>query len=121
MIRKTFLSEYGKNAIPSGMIDPVAAKIQSYFPKPNTAGQVTSGITENNFTYDTPSTNPFTKYFGRLDWDITQNNRLTVSETESDNPATYLNQGICPIQCQNGDVSRDNAQISDVWTRSVRI
>ncbi|MGB7136025.1 MAG: carboxypeptidase-like regulatory domain-containing protein [Acidobacteriaceae bacterium] len=118
VIRKTFLSEYGSNAIPSTMIDPVAAKIQAYYPKPNTTGQVTSGIAENNFTYNTPSTNPFTKYFGRLDWDLTQSNRLTISETESDNPATYLNQGICPIQCQAGDVSRDNAQISDVWTFS---
>jgi hypothetical protein len=49
---------------------------------------------------------------------VAQNNRLTISETESDNPATYLNQGICPINCQAGDVSRDNAQISDVWTFS---
>jgi len=118
VIRQSFLSEYGKNAIPTAMIDPVAAKIQSYYPKPNTTGQVTSGIAENNFTYNTPSTNPFTKYFGRLDYDLTQSNRLTVSETESDNPATYLNQGICPINCQAGDVSRDNAQISDVWTFS---
>jgi hypothetical protein len=118
VIRKTFLSEYGKNAIPSAMIDPVAAKIQAYYPKPNTTGQVSSGVAQNNFTYNTPSTNPFIKYFGRLDWDITQSNRLTVSETESDNPATYLNQGICPINCQAGDVSRDNAQISDVWSFS---
>ncbi len=97
------------------MIDPVAAKIQTYYPKPNTAGQVSSGVAQNNYTYNTPSTNPFTKYFGRLDWDITPSNRLTVSETESDNPATYLNEGICPINCQNGDVSRNNAQLSDVW------
>jgi len=116
VIRQTFLSEYGKNAIPAGMIDPVATKIQAYYPKPNTTGQVSSGITENNFTYSTPSTNPFIKYFGRLDWDVTPSNRITVSETESDNPATYLNEGICPINCQNGDVSRDNAQVSDVWT-----
>lgn len=118
VIRKTFLSEYGKNAIPTTMIDQVAQKIQSYYPKPNTTGQITSGIEENNFTYNTPSSNPFTKYFGRLDWDIRPSNRMTISETESDNPATYLNQGICPIHCQNGDVSRDNAQISDVWTFS---
>ncbi len=118
VIRNTFLAEYGSNAIPTSMLDPVAQKIQSYFPKANTAGQVTSGITENNYTYNTPSTNPFTKYFGRLDWDVTSKNRMTISETESDNPATYLNQGICPIQCQNGDVSRDNAQVSDVWTFS---
>jgi hypothetical protein len=116
VIRKTFVSEYGTNAIPGTMIDPVAKAIQTYFPGSNTAGTITSGIAENNFTYNTPSTNPFKKYFGRLDWDITPSNRLTMSETESDNPATYLNQGICPINCQNGDVSRDNAEVSDVWS-----
>jgi hypothetical protein len=118
VIRNTFFAEYGKNAIPTAMMDQVAQKTQAYYPKPNTTGLVSNGIEENNFTYNTPSTNPFTKYFGRLDWDITPSNRLTMSETESDNPATYLNQGICPIHCQNGDVSRDNAQISDVWTIS---
>lgn len=118
VIRKTFASEYGSNAIPASMIDAVAAKVQTYYPKPNLPGTISSGIAQNNYTYNTPSTNPFKKYFGRLDYDINPSNRLTVSETESDNPATYLNQGICPINCQNGDVSRDNAQISDVWTFS---
>lgn len=114
-IRKTFEQEYGTNAIPASMMDTVAKNIQSYYPKANTAGTVTSGITENNYTYNVPSSNPFNKYFGRLDWDITSRNRLTISETDTDNPATYLNQGICPINCQNGDVSNDNAQVSDVW------
>ena len=41
---------------------------------------------------------------------------MTLSDTTSDNPAQYLNQEICPINCQHGDVSRDNAQVSDVWT-----
>jgi len=115
VIRKTFIQEYGTNAIPSSMIDSVAKKIQSYFPGSNTPGNVTSGIAENNYTYSVPSTNPFIKYFGRLDYDITPSNRLTATETESDNPATYLSLA-CPINCQNGDVSRDNAEVSDVWT-----
>ncbi|HEX4308958.1 MAG TPA: carboxypeptidase-like regulatory domain-containing protein, partial [Acidobacteriaceae bacterium] len=41
VIRQTFASEYGNgNVIPTGMIDPVAQKIQSYFPKANTPGNV---------------------------------------------------------------------------------
>jgi hypothetical protein len=115
---------FAGNVIPAGMIDPVAKALLAYYPEPNTAGTVnvdpatgTTSIT-NNYFYNTPSSNPFIKYFGRLDFDITSNNRLTVSETNSDNPATYLNQGLCPINCQNGDVSRDNAQVSDVWTIS---
>lgn len=125
--RKSFAEEYGNgNKIPSSMIDPVAAAITQYYPKANTAGHTqfdpaTNGTyTTNNFFYNVPSSNPFTKYFGRLDWQINQNNHFIASETESDNPATYLNQGICPINCQNGDVSRDNAQVSWVWTLSPR-
>jgi carboxypeptidase family protein len=113
--RKSFLEETGKNAIPAGKIDPVAAAISKYYPAPNVAGA--SGFT-NNFHYNVPSSNPFTKYFGRLDWQINQNNHIIISETNSDNPAQFRNQGICPVNCQNGDVSRDNAQISWVWTIS---
>ena len=115
--RKSFLEETGKNAIPAGKIDPVAAAISKYYPAPNVAGA--SGFT-NNFHYNVPSSNPFTKYFGRLDWQINQNNHIIISETNSDNPAQFQNQGICPVNCQNGDVSRDNAQISWVWTISPR-
>jgi len=117
--RKSFAEEYGNgNKIPTNMVDAVAGAIQKYYPEPNASGTLTNGQVTNNYFYNTPSSNPFTKYFGRLDYDITTNNRLTVSETNSDNPATYLNQGICPINCQHGDVSRDNAQVSDVWTFS---
>jgi hypothetical protein len=121
VIRKSFAEEYGNgNVLPTGMVSSVAKAIQGYFPEPNTAGQVTSGVALNNFVSSTPNQSPFTKYFGRLDYDITPSNRLTVSETNSDNPG-YSN-GIgaqyCPIQCQSQDVSRDNAQVSDVWTFS---
>lgn len=120
--RPSFAQEFGNgNKIPSSMINPAAQAIQKFFPSPNVDGTMTkSGYAVNNYAYNTPSSNPFTKFFGRLDWNITQNNRFTASETESDNPATYLNQGLCPINCQHGDVSRDNAQISDVWTISSR-
>lgn len=122
VIRKSFAEEYpgNGNKIPSTLLSPVAQQIQMIYPKANTAGGTpTTGITPNNYTYNTPSSNPFTKFFGRLDWDIVpEKNRLTMSETESDNAATYLNEGLCPVNCQNGDVSRDNAQITDVWSYS---
>src|SRR6185437_13880714 len=42
--RKSFAEEYGNgNKIPANMIDPVAAAIQAYFPKPNTAGTIVDG------------------------------------------------------------------------------
>lgn len=122
--RKSFAEEYGRgNKIPTALLDPVAQKAMSYFPGPNTAGTpylAPNGVTytTNNFSYTAPSQNPFIKYFGRLDYSVTQNNHIVISETESDNPAQFLNQGICPVNCQHGDVSRDNAQVSDVWTIS---
>ncbi|MCL5262955.1 MAG: carboxypeptidase regulatory-like domain-containing protein [Acidobacteria bacterium] len=121
VIRKSFKSEYGKNAIPAAMMSSVAQKIEAYYPKANTAGQISSGYAQNNYFYNVPSTNPLNRYFGRLDWDISANNRLTISDTQADNPATYLNQGICPINCQSGDVDNNNAEISDVWTFSANL
>jgi len=115
--RQNFASEYGNgNKIPSGMIDPAALAIQKYVM--TTAGYPASvaSYAVNNFSLLGPaSTNPFLKWFGRWDTDLAANNRLTLTETESDNPA--FNAAIfCPLNCQNGDVSRDNAAISDVWT-----
>jgi len=115
--RQSFAAEYGNgNKIPLPMIDSVAKAIQAYYPAPNAAGVVQNGQTTNNFFYNTPSSNPYTKYFGRLDYDLNENNHFIISETDTNNPAQYLNQGICPVNCQNGDVSNDNAQISEVWT-----
>lgn len=111
--RQTFLQEYGTNAIPATKIDPVAAAITKFYPGANVAGA--TGFS-NNFFFNVPNSNPFTKYFGRLDWQINPNNHFIASETNSDNPAFFQNEGICPINCQAGDVSRDNAQVSWVWT-----
>jgi hypothetical protein len=122
--RKTFQSEYGSNKIPAALLDPVAQKVLALYPLPNTVGtpqlDATNGITytTNNFAYSAPVQNPFTKYFGRLDYNINQSHHMVISETESDNPAQFVNQNVCPINCEHGDVSRDNAQVSEVWTIS---
>jgi len=118
--RTSFAAEYGQgNKIPASRIDPVAKAILAYYPKANQSpSAITGGVSKNNFFFNVPNSAPFTKYFGRLDYDITGNNRLTLSETESDNPGYSNGQGICPINCQYQDVSRHNAQITDVWTIS---
>lgn len=118
--RTSFAAEYGNgNRIPASRIDPVAKAIEAYYPKANQSpNSVVGGVSKNNYFYNVPNAAPFTKYFGRLDYDITGNNRLTTSVTESDNPAYSNGQGICPINCQYQDVSRINSQISDVWTIS---
>jgi hypothetical protein len=118
VIRTSFADEYHNgNRIPTNQIDPVAKAIQGYFPASNTAGNIQSnGLIANNYEYTSPSSNPFIRYFGRLDYNLTSNNRLTISETESDNPGESFGAGICPINCRSGDVSRNNAQVTDVWS-----
>jgi len=120
--RTSFAAEYGQgNKIPASRLDPLAVALQKYYPNTNTAGTVANGLTSNNFFYNIPNANPFTKFFGRADYDIRGNNRLTATVQQSDNPAYSNGQGICPINCQSGDVSRYNAQITDVWTISPNV
>jgi hypothetical protein len=120
--RTSFAAEYGNgNRIPVSRLDPVAKATQAYYPIANTPGTVSNGIVQNNFFYNIPNSQPFTRFFGRADYDISANNRLTVSDTESDNPAYSNGQGNCPINCQSQDVSRHNAQITDVWTISPNV
>lgn len=127
--RKSFADEYGNgNKIPAALIDPVAAKLQAYFPTqsnhPSTGkfvpGTYVGGIDTNNYYYSVPAPNPYQKFFGRLDWDITPTNRLTMSDTQRDNPAHYPGIFTCPINCESGDVDSNNAQVSDVWNISSR-
>jgi Carboxypeptidase regulatory-like domain/TonB dependent receptor len=120
--RTSFADEYGQgNKIPAFRFDSLAQNLQPYYPTPNTPGTVANGLTSNNFLYNIPNANPFTKFFGRMDYDIRGNNRLTATVQQSDNPAYNNGQGICPINCQSGDVSRYNAQITDVWTISPNV
>ena len=117
--RTSFAQEYGNgNKIPANLISPVAQALQKFFPKPNIAGTPVpgKGYNQNNYAYQAPNSVPFIKWFGRLDYDITPNNRLTLSETESNNPGVTYSENICPINCYSNDVSRDNALVSDVWT-----
>jgi len=111
------------NKLPaSAKLSAVNAQFQKFFPEPNVAGNPTSsdGTPHNNYFTNVPNLGPVSKFFGRLDWTPVESHRLTVSETESDNPAISYGYGktLCPVNCQNQDVSRDNAQISDVWTIS---
>jgi hypothetical protein len=121
--RQSFAAEYGNgNKIPASRMDPVSKAISGYYPKANTPATIASnGISQNNYFYNVPNAQPFQKFFGRADWDLRANNRLTVTEIASDNPAYSNGQGICPVNCQSGDVSRHNAQITDVWTISPNV
>ncbi|MFZ0958717.1 MAG: TonB-dependent receptor [Candidatus Sulfotelmatobacter sp.] len=131
-VRQSFASEYPAlgNAIPSTMFDSLAAKMQAFYPTPSShipgaafvAGTIGSeGEVQNNFYASELQSTPYRKFFGRLDYDVTANNRITMSDTQSDTPVTYPSTvTACPIGCQSGDVDNNNAQITDVWNISSR-
>jgi hypothetical protein len=125
--RTSFEAEAGQagnqayNKIPAGMIDPAAKAVQAYLLATTGYPSSVASYSTNNFhILGPPSTNPFIKWFGRWDTDLSANNRLTLTETESNNPA--FNAAIFyPLNNQFGDVSRDNAAVSDVWTVSPHV
>ena len=75
----------------------------------------------NNYTYTPPNINPFTKFFGRIDYNLTSTNKINGSVTEGNNPGKSFGWGDCPIDCQSGDVSRINSQVTDVWSINSRV
>jgi hypothetical protein len=119
---KTYInrSQFAGNKLPA--LDPVALKIQAFYPLPNVPGTTnsTTGITSNNYYYSIRGSQPFKKYFGRFDYQFAPNNRLTASVTKRDNPAIYPGTLPCPIGCYVGDVDSYNSQITDVWNISTR-
>ena len=131
-IRQSFADEYGNgNKIPTTMFDQVAANFQKWYPTPanHLAGGTflpgdigSEGELINNFYTSVQASNPQRRYFGRLDYDVTSKNRITMSDTQSDNPALYPSSlTACPVGCQSGDVDNNNAQITDVWNISSTI
>jgi hypothetical protein len=132
-IRQSFASEYPAlgNAVPSALFDSVAAKFQAFYPTPTNHiaggafvtpnGVNSEGIPQNNFYDSMQQSAPYRKFFGRLDYDVTNNNRITMSDTQSDTPQRYpSNVTACPVGCQTGDVDNNNAQVTDVWNISPR-
>jgi hypothetical protein len=132
-VRKTFASEYGTTAIPVAMFDKVAANFQKFFPtaaghkaglspvppSPNFIGS--EGEPTNNWYYSLQTSSPIRKYFGRLDYDVTSTNRITMSDTQADfNYPGLSSITNCPVGCQQGDVDNNNAQVTDVWNISSR-
>jgi hypothetical protein len=123
--RTSFLTETGKNAIPSSRFDRVANALQAYYPAPNTPGQMPNAafpeVVINNYSYSAPNLNPFLKFFGRIDYNMSTKNRINFSITQRDNPGTNTNFQVCPIDCFSGDVDSYNTQISDVYAFSANL
>jgi len=101
------------NQIPASSLDPVALKIQSYFPQPqpNLPGYY------NNFYFDSlTKTLPFT-IFGRLDYDISSRNRLSISTSVNINNSVpdNLSAPMFPLTTTKSDDTGEQGQLTDVW------
>lgn len=126
--RTSFADEYGDgNKIPQSMLNPVALKVQALYPTSSnhpSTGKFDQGILgpngvwSNNYYYSLPAATWSPKYFGRLDYDVKPNNRITVSDSEQNAPATTPSIFASPVGWQSSDIENNNAQISDVWTIS---
>jgi hypothetical protein len=106
----------GVNAIPANRIDPVALKILSYYPLPN--------VTEPgaNFSTILPTPNPNLRYFGRIDYDLSQKHHLSFSISQKDNPGVNKYGPFpCPINCFSGDIDGYNVQLTHTWQISSTI
>lgn len=103
----------GLNVIPANRIDPVAAKLLSYYPLPNAGG---AGALDDNFSTILPTPNPNLRFFGRIDYDLSQKNRISFSISQKNNPGVNkYGPFACPINCFSGDIDGYNAQVTDTW------
>jgi hypothetical protein len=112
------------------MLNPVALKTQSLYPTatshPSTGMFVPgtlqpTGVVTNNYYYSLPAASWLTNYFGRLDYDVSPNNRITISEYDTNQPGRSPSFFAYPVGWDGTDGGSDNAQISDVWTISPRL
>jgi hypothetical protein len=133
LTRATFASECGGlNMIPNGTncggapsrIDPVAAAIMAskygWPTAPQGVGTCVGGLYPNECQFNLylahTNPSPVHRYFGRLDYNVSQNNRINWSISQKDNPG--LDNGLfnCPLNCGSGDVDGYNTQVTDTWT-----
>jgi len=128
-VRQSFASEYeAGNAIPSALRDQVAVNFQKFYPTQSShlsGGKFIDGSLgadgqiQNNFYSSLPQSTPGRRYFGRFDYDVTPNNRLTMSDSQDDAPAVWTSAVTpCPIGCESADVTDNQSQITDVWNIS---
>jgi len=101
------------NQIPASSLDPVALKMQTYFPQPqpNLPGYY------NNYYFDAlTKTRPYT-ILGRVDYDISSRNRLSTSTSlniANTTPGTFSAPQF-PLTTTKSDDTGEQGQLTDVW------
>jgi hypothetical protein len=99
------------NQIPAARFDPVAVAIQKFYQAPNIPGLVA-----NNYRYLQTSSNPSRITFGRLDYNLTDKNRINFTILVHAAPLHSTLNTIDPIDTQTNAGDGVSAQISDVHT-----
>ncbi len=102
---------FANNVIPPSRMDAVALNIQKYFPSPNLPGVV------NNWLGSLTGTSSAGRWFGRMDFDVSDNNRISFSIIDQARNS-FTPSPDCPADCYNGGGDVNQAQITDVWTMS---
>jgi len=102
------------NQIPAADIDPVAAAIQKYWPEPTDPN-----ASFNNYTATFTSPSTATWYVGKVDYNISNGNRLSGSILEYPISLYYNVDALCGLgfDCTYGPGNlNQDIQISDTWT-----
>jgi hypothetical protein len=110
----------GLNIVPLNRFDPVAAKIQAYFPLPNLPG------TGNNYYYVARNTSTGQTYNAKIDYNLSASNSLSGSLTLTPG-SSFSPSPTCPIASGStsgcGSSSGNDPQVSmtDAWTFSPKL
>ena len=117
-------TQFTNNMIPASRIDSVSASIMSskygWPTAPLGVGTCAPAPYQNScvnnafLSHITPA--PVLRYFGRLDYNLSEKNSINFSITQKNNNG--VNNGLlpCPQDCGSGDVDGYNTQVTDVWT-----
>src|SRR5216684_3526434 len=100
-------------AIPTSDFDPVAVNIQNDYVR-----ATNQNLVQNNYTFLSSGTNNGKKTFGRLDYNLSDKNRINITVLMHDNPHKQFNSPLCPISCQLFAAEGYNAQFTDVYSPS---
>ena len=87
-------SPFPGNIIPANRINPVAAKILSYYPAPNTATAANTNFYSNNYTSPSPIVDLYKNVLGKFDQNISPKDRFTVRYSWFERYETYPTNGI---------------------------
>jgi Carboxypeptidase regulatory-like domain len=97
-------------AIPTADMDPVALNIQKDY-----VTATNQNLLSNNYRFLNPGTNNDRKEFIRLDYNLSEKNRLNTTLARHTTPLEESYSAFCPIQCELHWNTGYSGQISDVY------